>query len=81
MIYRVLGCVLMVSFLAASSEAQPGRRGSPGGGFPMERFNRTAPDIGEPMPDVVVHDATGREVRLRELLEGHYSVIVLGCFT
>lgn len=46
-----------------------------------ERFLAAAPAIGEPMPDLVVYDESGEEVRLRKLLEQHYTVLVLGCLT
>ena len=44
-------------------------------------FEATAPAIGEQMPDLVVYDADGEGRRLRELLQGHYTIIVLGCLT
>ena len=45
------------------------------------RFEATAPAVGEPLPDLTVYDADGEELRLGELLQGHYTVIVLGCLT
>ena len=45
------------------------------------RFEATAPAIGEPLPDLSVYDSGGKELRLGELLQGHYTVIVLGCLT
>ena len=44
-------------------------------------FDRNAPAIGDPMPDVVVYDRDGEELRLRDLLSEHYSVLILGCLT
>ena len=71
--------------------AQPGRfgggprPGGPGDGNPRERaiqrFEASAPEIGEQMPDLVIHDRTGEELRLRELLQGRFTVLVLGCLT
>ena len=46
-----------------------------------ESFEQAAPAIGAPAPDLVVYDRDGRRVRLRELLEGHYTVLILGCLT
>ncbi len=45
------------------------------------RFEATAPAVGEPLPDLAVYDARGEERPLGELLQGHYTVIVLGCLT
>ncbi len=47
----------------------------------IRRFEATAPALGEPLPDLAVYDAAGEERRLGELLQGHYTVIVLGCLT
>ena len=44
-------------------------------------FEAVAPDVGEPMPDVLVYDDEGMPHRLPELLSGHYTVIILGCLT
>ena len=49
---------------------------------PVSRnFDRNAPAIGDAIPDVVVYDRDGEELRLRGLLSGHYSVLILGCLT
>ncbi len=45
------------------------------------RFADTAPAVGEPLPDLAVYNAGGEELRLGDLLQGHYTVIVLGCLT
>ena len=44
-------------------------------------FERSAPEIGEPMPDLSVYDSAGQELRLREVLSGRYTVLILGCLT
>ena len=62
--------------LAGSAQAQLNPRQRAAG-----RFEATAPAVGEPLPDVAVYDAGGEERRLGELLQGHYTVIVLGCLT
>ncbi len=49
---------------------------------PISRnFDRNAPAIGDAIPDVVVYDRDGAELRLRDLLTEHYSVLILGCLT
>ena len=49
---------------------------------PVSRsFEGNAPAIGEMMPDVVVHDRDGAELRLRDLLRERHTVLILGCLT
>ena len=49
---------------------------------PISRnFERNAPAIGDAMPDVAVRDRDGAELRLRDVLSGHYTVLILGCLT
>jgi hypothetical protein len=47
----------------------------------MPLFEANAPQIGEPMPNVVIHDDMGNPVNLRELANENYKVLVLGCLT
>lgn len=47
----------------------------------IARFEAMAPAVGEPLPDLTVYNADGKELRLAELLKGQFSVIVLGCLT
>ena len=47
----------------------------------ISRFEAAAPAIGEPLPDIVVYDRTGKELRLRELVKERYTVLILGCLT
>ena len=47
----------------------------------IENFERDAPAVGEPMPDVVVYDRDGSPLRLPELLNEHYTVLIQGCLT
>ena len=47
----------------------------------QERFEAAAPDVGQPVPDISVYSASGEKVRFRDLVEGHYSVVVFGCLT
>ena len=49
---------------------------------PVSRnFEGNAPAIGEMMPDVVVHNRDGAELRLRDLLKERHTVLILGCLT
>ncbi len=59
--------------LASSAQAQLNPRQQA-----IRRFEATAPAVGERLPDLAVYDAGGEEQRLGELLQGHYTVIVLG---
>lgn len=46
----------------------------------VRQFERDAPAIGEPLPDIELYDARGKPVRLAEL-RGNYTVLVFGCLT
>ncbi len=45
------------------------------------KFDAVAPGIGESMPDITVYDDAGNPVSLEKLLQGHHSVVILGCLT
>ena len=45
-----------------------------------ERFENSAPQIGESLPDFQLFDAAGQPFRLSSL-KGSYTVLVLGCLT
>ena len=47
---------------------------------PRANFERTAPQVGEALPDATGYDAEGREFKLSRL-KGSYSVFVFGCLT
>lgn len=47
---------------------------------PRANFERTAPKVGEALPDATGYDAKGREFKLSRL-KGSYSVLVFGCLT
>jgi hypothetical protein len=47
----------------------------------MERFEASAPQVGEPLPGIIVHDDLGNPVNIRELADENYKVLVLGCLT
>ncbi len=55
----------------ASSQRQRG---------PRANFERTAPKVGEVLPDATGYDAEGKEFKLSRL-KGSYSVLVFGCLT
>lgn len=79
----VSALLTVVSILAwiGATQAQPGPRG---GGLgrerPQGRFLEKAPQVGDPLPDLEVYDSEGRPLRLGSL-QGHYTVLVLGCLT
>ena len=74
--------VLSLGFAGVGlAQRGPGRAG-PDGATGMGRgFGGDVPAAGELMPDLPVYDADGNEVRLRDLLRGHYTVLILGCLT
>ncbi|MFQ5744055.1 MAG: hypothetical protein ACE5HV_10755 [Acidobacteriota bacterium] len=93
---RILTLLVLSIFLAAGSSTvqgtpspaqrgqRQGRQGGPagsGGQFVGSSFERVAPAIGEPMPDLVVYDPDGKALQLRQLLGEHYTVLILGCLT
>ena len=65
--------------LAATAAAQPG--GAGGRGMLIRNFEERAPAVGELMPNLPVYDRDGQESDLRELLDGRFTVLVLGCLT
>ena len=52
-----------------------------GGPPPWPPFEKYAPQIGEALPDITIHDDLGNPVNLRELANENYKVLVLGCLT
>ena len=44
------------------------------------KFERAAPAVGEPLPAIRIHDASGQPFELTSL-RGHHSVLVFGCLT
>ncbi len=73
--FRVLGLSALLG-LAGSTEAQFNPREQA-----IHRFEATAPAVGQPLPDLTIYEAGGEKRRLGQLLQGHYTVIVLGCLT
>ncbi len=65
--------------LVATAAAQPG--GPNGRGVLIRNFEASAPAVGELMPNLPVYDRDGQEARLPALLDGHVTVLILGCLT
>lgn len=83
---RVVALAATVTLLlSAAGEAQPVSRGAAEHVKLVEailrNFETNAPAIGAPMPDAVVYDRDGRELRLLEVLRDRYTVLILGCLT
>ncbi len=49
-------------------------------GGPRANFERTAPKVGETLPEAIGYDAQGREFKLSSL-KGSYAVLVFGCLS
>ncbi len=49
-------------------------------GGPRANFERTAPKVGEALPEASGYDAEGKEFKLSSL-KGSYSVLVFGCLS
>ena len=65
--------------LVPTTVAQPG--GADGRGMLIRNFEASAPAAGELMPNLPVYDRDGRESRLLALLDGRFTVLILGCLT
>ena len=80
---RSVCCVLAVAGTLIGrmppADAQPGPAGSPQRAL-EGTFSRTAPEPGDPLPDITLLDAEGRPFHLRSLKE-NYTVLVFGCLT
>ncbi len=75
---RLLALALSLG-LVATAAAQPG--GPDGRGMLIRNFEASAPAVGELMPNLPVYDRDGQESRLAALLDGHFTVLILGCLT
>ena len=74
---RILWVSMSIVALVSAGSSMAQRRGE----RPTTRFESVAPQVGEVLPDLVIHDRTGKPLRLRELTRDHYTVLVLGCLT
>ena len=78
---RVWIVVVMSGVGALGLLAQsPDSRGRRFQGGMMNRFEESAPQVGDKLPDVELFDAQGQPLRLSSL-KGSYTVLVLGCLT
>ena len=73
---QVLAFLLLTLFIV-SVYAQPARRGGPGGapsqlGYPIKSG---------PLPDMDAHTADGEPIKVREIIDGKYTVLSAGCLT
>jgi len=68
----ITGLLLYLASSTAFSQAQRP---------PMQKFEDNAPQVGEQLPDLVVHDDLGNPVNIRDLADENYKVLVLGCLT
>ena len=74
---RIFWVLMSIIALVSAGSTLAQRRGE----RPTARFDAVAPQVGEVLPDLVIHDRTGKPLRLRELTRDHYTVLVLGCLT
>ena len=72
-------CRLVLLFLVGAAMFQPNLALSQA--TTAESRYGAVPQIGELIPDVEIVDDQGNPVGLRELTQGHYTVITLGCLT
>lgn len=64
----------------SAKKPRPARKGLSPGKVLVLRFDRAAPQIGDPLPDTAGLDADGKEFKLRSL-KGHFTVLTFGCLT
>ena len=76
---RVVASVLMLMATGTVWAQPPGSAGRSPGAQVTERF-KSAPDVGQSLPDVTLYAADGRQLSLADL-KGNFSVIVFGCLT
>jgi cytochrome oxidase Cu insertion factor (SCO1/SenC/PrrC family) len=70
--FLVLGLILGVS-VPSSFGQQPKKQRE-------EDFVKEKPAVGDPLPDLTVYNANGKEVKT-SALRGHYTVLTFGCLT
>ena len=71
---------LITSTLSISSGHAQGNRNSQSRGRSTGGFDQQAPAIGQPLPDVKLYTADGKEFSTSQL-KGSYTVLVFGCLT
>ncbi len=81
----VLATLLLTTFCYRAAGQELAQRQRPGSGSgPAQAmqavFARSAPDVGQQLPDVAGYRSDGTKVSLRDL-RGKYTVLVFGCLT
>jgi cytochrome oxidase Cu insertion factor (SCO1/SenC/PrrC family) len=69
-----LGVAIVIAMFPAAIFAQQKKKAS------EEDFVKEKPAVGDPLPDLVVYDSGGKEVKTSSL-RGHYTVLTFGCLT
>ena len=69
---RILFTTALLLAASATAPAQPGRDDPD--------FVKKRPTVGDPLPDLTVYTADGKEFRTSSL-RGHYTVLAFGCLT
>ena len=72
---------ISVVFSSTSLMAQGMGPGNAMGMPKVAEFEAAAPEIGEALPDITIYNDLGIPVNIRDLANGNYKVIVLGCLT
>jgi cytochrome oxidase Cu insertion factor (SCO1/SenC/PrrC family) len=65
---------LLLALAGPAAVAQK-EKGTSDEDFPLQK-----PAVGDTIPDLTVHDPSGKEVKLSDL-RGHYTVLTFGCLT
>ena len=76
----IAGLVAVTAGPSASYGQVPGQGGQSGRSQVSSAFQRASPGIGEPIPEVTVYTADGKEFSTSQL-KGSYTVLVFGCLT
>lgn len=74
------GLLVMSCSPSASYGQRPGQSGQSGRSQVSSAFSRSAPGIGESIPEVTVYTADGKKFSTSQL-KGSYTVLVFGCLT
>jgi hypothetical protein len=70
---KLLGLVLSITLVPSLVVAQRQQKKE-------DAFLHESPRIGDRIPDLVVYDSAGNEVKTSSL-QGHYTVLTFGCLT
>ncbi len=78
---RRIGILSTAVTLGAATVAAAHPSVADGRGMLIRTFDESAPAVGDPMPDLPVYAPDGQESRLPALLDGRFTVLILGCLT